>query len=128
MSFEITAVDLPQFVCFTVEIYPSASDTSVADPETSERGGPRNMKYKPLHAAAILFWPIFTGQGGAMAPLAPPLDPLLYLQLNLGVELYMISVIMHLRITLLCSTVELMESTKGRHIRIVVIILNEFNC
>ena len=35
-------------------------------------GGPRNMKYKPLHSAAIFFWPIFTGQGGGMAPLAPP--------------------------------------------------------
>ena len=32
------------------------------------------MKY---NTAAIFFWPIFTGQGGGMAPLPPPLDPLL---------------------------------------------------
>ena len=35
-------------------------------------GGPRNMKYKPPHSVAIFLWPIFTGQGGGMAPLAPP--------------------------------------------------------
>ena len=45
----------------------------VADPETPEGGGPRNMKYKPPCAAAIFFWPIFYRPGGgAMAPLAPP--------------------------------------------------------
>ena len=36
---------------------------SVADPETSERGGPR--------MAAIFFWPIFTGQGGPWPPWPP---------------------------------------------------------
>ena len=34
------------------------------------------MKYKPLCAAAIFFWPIFTSRGGGMTPLAPPPDPL----------------------------------------------------
>ena len=53
----------------------------VADPETSERGGARNMKYKPPHAAAIYFMTIFYRQrGAAMAPLPPPpLDLLLLL-------------------------------------------------
>ena len=48
---------------------------TVADPETSERG-PRNMKYKLPCPAAIFFGPIITGRG-VMAPLPPPLDPLL---------------------------------------------------
>ena len=48
-----------------------AADNSVADPEISERGGARNMKYKPPHVAAILFWPIFHRRGA--------LDPLLQL-------------------------------------------------
>ena len=43
---------------------------SVADPETSERG-PRNMKYKPLHSAAI-FFAYFSKLGGGMVPLGPP--------------------------------------------------------
>ena len=29
------------------------------------------MKYKPLRSVAIFFWPIFTGQGGAMAAADP---------------------------------------------------------
>ena len=33
--------------------YLSPATVTVADPETSERGGPRNMKYKPPSAAAI---------------------------------------------------------------------------
>ena len=45
---------------------------SVADPETSERGGARNMKYKPSRVAAIFFGPIFYRPGGGLAPLAPP--------------------------------------------------------
>ena len=45
---------------------------AVADLETLERGGgPRKMKYKPPHSAAIFFWPIFTRRGGGMAPLDP---------------------------------------------------------
>ena len=39
-------------------------------------GGPRNMKCKPPHLAAIFFLPIFTRQGGHDGPPAP-LDPLL---------------------------------------------------
>ena len=35
------------------------------------------MKYKPLHMAAIFFWPIFTGRGADHDPLGPLLDPLL---------------------------------------------------
>ena len=37
-------------------------------------GGLINMKYKPLHSAAIFFWPTFTrqGDGGAWPPCAPP--------------------------------------------------------
>ena len=38
---------------------------SVADPETSEGGGARNMKYKLPHVAAIFFLAYF-------GPLAPP--------------------------------------------------------
>ena len=48
----------------------------VADPETSERGA-RNMKYKPPHAAAIYFWPIFYRPERGAWPLWPPKDPLL---------------------------------------------------
>ena len=53
--------------------------TTVADPETSEGGGPRNMKYKAPRTAAIFFWPIFyrPGGGGPWPPWPPPLDPLL---------------------------------------------------
>ena len=38
----------------------------VAGPETSERGGGggKNMKYKPLHLAAIPFMTFFIGWGG----------------------------------------------------------------
>ena len=52
----------------------------VADPETSEMGeggGARNMKYKSLRMAAIFFITVFLQARGVMAPLAPPLDPLL---------------------------------------------------
>ena len=43
---------------------------SVADLETSDRG-PRNMKYKPLHAVAIFFGLFLQAKGGGgMAP--PP--------------------------------------------------------
>ena len=57
-----------------------ASSTSSGSRNFGE-GGPRNMKYKPPHSAAIFFCPIFTGRGGGgMAPLAPPLDPLLSTQ------------------------------------------------
>ena len=52
------------------------SGYTVADPETSE-GGPRNMTYKPPHAAAIFFWPIFYRPGGGPWPPWLPLDPLL---------------------------------------------------
>ena len=51
---------------------------SVAYPETSERGGARNMKYKPPGTAAIFFYLFFTGRGGGWhGPLGSPLDPLL---------------------------------------------------
>ena len=39
-------------------------------------GGPRSIKYKSPHSAAM-FSAYFTVQGGGMAPLAPPLDALL---------------------------------------------------
>ena len=45
--------------------------TPVADPETSERGGPRNMKYKPPHTAAISFGLFLQARGGD-GPLGPP--------------------------------------------------------
>ena len=46
---------------------------SVAYPETSERGGARNMKYKPPGTAAIFFYLFFTGRGGvAWPPWLPP--------------------------------------------------------
>ena len=42
-------------------------------------GGPRNMKYKGPPVAAIFFMTSFNrDRGGAMAPLAPPLDPQLF--------------------------------------------------
>ena len=51
---------------------------SVADPETSERGGgARNMKYKP---PAIFFMTNFYRPDGGHSPIVPPpipLDPLL---------------------------------------------------
>ena len=50
------------------------SRSTAADPETSERGGARNMKYKPPRVVAIFFWPIFyrPGGGGAWPPCPPP--------------------------------------------------------
>ena len=45
---------------------------TVADPETSEGGGSRNMQYKPPRVAAIFFWPIFYRPGGGHGPLGPP--------------------------------------------------------
>ena len=57
----------------TTEINPLISPTlarmegrghPVADPETSERGRPRNMKYKPLRAAAIFFGLFSQARGG----------------------------------------------------------------
>ena len=53
--------------------------SAVADPGTSERG-PRNMKYKLPHTAAIFFGLFLQARGGGMAPLPPPpppADPLL---------------------------------------------------
>ena len=44
---------------------------AVADPETSERGGPRNVKYKPPRVAAI-FLAYFLQARGGMAPLPSP--------------------------------------------------------
>ena len=46
---------------------------AVADPETSERGGPRNVKYKAPCLTTIFFMTIFTGRGGgAWAPCTHP--------------------------------------------------------
>ena len=53
--------------------YAAFCDISVADPETSERGGPRNMKYKPPCGGSHLFLAYFYRPGGGgMAPLPPP--------------------------------------------------------
>ena len=55
---------------FCVNIRQYTHISSVADPETLERGQ-RNMKYKPLCTAAIFFGLFFTGQGGH-GPFDPP--------------------------------------------------------
>ena len=53
--------------------------TTASDPAWSEGGGPRNIKYKGPPMAAIFFMTSFNrDRGGAMAPLAPPLDPQLH--------------------------------------------------
>ena len=46
--------------------------TSVADPETYERGGGRNMNYKSLRLATIYFMTTFDRSGGGHGPLGPP--------------------------------------------------------
>ena len=52
-------------------------EVSVADPETSEGGGARNMKYKPPRTTAT-FLAYFLQAGGEGAwPPCPPPDPLL---------------------------------------------------
>ena len=56
---------------------------AVADPETSERGGPRNIKYKPPRIAAIFFLTYFYRPGGGAWPPWPPPDPLLHGPYNL---------------------------------------------
>ena len=48
------------------------SHHSAADPETSERGGARNVKYIPWRVVAIFFMTNFYRPGGSMAPLSPP--------------------------------------------------------
>ena len=66
-------VDVCRSICSQWVLCPFCA--AVADPETSERGGPRNMKYK-LRRAAAIFFGLFLQARGGMAPLAP-LDPLL---------------------------------------------------
>ena len=58
---ELEATHVHTCVCLPV--------STVADPETSERGGPRNMKYKPPRLAAIFFDLFVLGRGakGAMS-------------------------------------------------------------
>ena len=53
-----------------------SSDINSRGSRNFGEGGPRNMKYKPPHLAAIFFWPIFT-RHGLLAP-TPLLDPLLH--------------------------------------------------
>ena len=51
---------------------------TVADPETSERGGKkggtgvRNMKYKPPRSVDIFLWLFLQVGGGGIVPLPPP--------------------------------------------------------